>query len=157
VLYEGVEEPYVDLQHGRIEAVLLDDIIASRYGIPKDGLRVVGDLRDGYYAIGVRPSEPDVAEALDGALANITASGELQRILEKYGLWNERQARLRHWTEADQAGMLGLPSKPPSFGARHVVLFLKGAAVTLLVSVLAMAIAIPLGLALSLARLFGGT
>lgn len=156
VLYEGVEEPYADLLGGRTDAVLLDDIIATRYGVPKEGLAVVGDLRDGYYSIGVKKTEPDLQAALDAALGRIAASGELQRILDKGRIYNERQARLVTWTPADQAQMLGQPPPPPELGAGHVVLFLKGAAITLLVSVLAMALAIPLGLSLALARAHGG-
>ena len=37
VLYEGNEEPYLDLEHGRIDAVLLDNIIADRYGCTQQG------------------------------------------------------------------------------------------------------------------------
>jgi polar amino acid transport system substrate-binding protein len=156
VAYEGTEEPYADLVNRRTDAVLLDDIIAARYGMPKPELRVVGDLRDGYYSIAVRRDEPDVKEALDAALAKIAASGELRGILEKNHLWNERQARLAGWSASDQAQMLGLPPPPPVFGVSHVVLFLKGALVTLLVSTLAMAIAIPLGILLALARIHAG-
>ena len=156
VVYDGVEEPYADLLSGRTEAVLLDDIIATRYGVPKPGLKVVGDLRDGYYAIAVRPSEPDVQEALDEALGKIAASGELKKILEGSHIDNERQARLVTWSAADQAVMLGKPPPPPAFNAGHVVLFLKGAAITLFLSFCAMAIAIPLGMLLSVLRMFGG-
>jgi len=52
--------------------------------------------------------------------------------------------------------MLGAPRSPPPIERGHVMLFLRGAGVTLLVSTLAMALAIPLGLLLSLARLHGG-
>jgi len=156
VVYEGVEEPYVDLARGRTDAVLLDDIIASRYGMPNPELEVRGDLRDGYYAIAVRTDEPDVKDALDRALARIAERGELRRILEKSALWNARQDRLASWSDADQARMLGRPPPPPELGAAHVALFAKGAAITLLVSSLAMALAIPLGLALSLLRTYGG-
>jgi polar amino acid transport system substrate-binding protein len=156
VIYEGTEEPYLDLVRGRTDAVLLDDIIATRYGMVKPELRVVGDLRDGYYAIAVPAAEPDVKDALDAALASLAARGELRRILEKHHVWNERQDRLATWSAADQAQMLGLPPPPPAFSAAHVVLFLKGAVVTLLVSTLAMAIAIPLGMLLALARMYLG-
>jgi polar amino acid transport system substrate-binding protein len=156
VIYEGVEEPYTDLQRGRTDAVLLDDIIATRYGVPKADLAVLGDLRDGYYAIAVRPAEPEVKAAIDEALGRIAASGELHRILDGSHIWNARQERLSTWSAADQAQMLGQPPPPPVFGRAHVVLFLKGAAVTLFVSVLAMALAVPLGLLLSLVRMYGG-
>jgi polar amino acid transport system substrate-binding protein len=156
VLYEGVEEPYTDLQRGRTDAVLLDDIIATRYGVPKSDLAVLGDLRDGYYAIAVRPAEPEVKAAIDEALGRIAANGELHRILDGSHIWNARQERLATWSAADQAVMLGQPPPPPVFGRAHVVLFLKGAAVTLFVSVLAMALAVPLGLLLALVRIYGG-
>lgn len=156
VIYEGVEEPYTDLLRGRTDAVLLDDIIATRYGVPKEGLEVVGDLRDGYYAIAVRPAEPDVKAAIDEAIGRIAARGELRSILEGSHVWNERQARLATWSAADQAAMLGQPPPPPTLGAAHVVLFLKGAAVTLFVSTLAMALAVPLGMLLALLRMYGG-
>lgn len=156
VLYEGVEEPYTDLLRGRTDAVLLDDIIATRYGVPKPGLEVVGDLRDGYYALAIRPSEPEVKAAIDDAIGRIAASGELKRILEGNRIWNARQERLASWSVADQAKMLGQPPPPPVFGRGHVVLFLKGAAVTLFVSAIAMVIAVALGLFLSVVRMYGG-
>jgi polar amino acid transport system substrate-binding protein len=156
VVYDGVEEPYADLLSGRTDAVLLDDIIATRYGVPKPGLEVLGDLRDGYYAIAVRPSEPDVKEALDLALGRIAASGELKTILAGSHIDNERQARLVTWSAADQAAMLGQPPPPPTFNRGHFLLFLRGAGITLFLSAFAMAIAIPLGMLLSVLRQFGG-
>jgi len=156
VIYEGVEEPYTDLQRGRTDGVLLDDIIATRYGVPKTDLAVVGDLRDGYYSLAVRPAEPEVKAAIDEALGRIASSGELRRILEQAHIWNAREERLMTWSPADQAQMLGQPPPPPAFNRGHVVLFFKGAAVTLFVSALAMALAIPLGLLLSLVRMYGG-
>lgn len=156
VVYEGVEEPYTDLQQSRTDAVLLDDIIATRYGVPKTDLRVVGDLRDGYYAIAMRPTEPDVKEAIDEAIRRITERGELKAILDRGNLWNQRQARLGIWSPADQAAMTGQPPPPPPFDAGRVRLFFESASVTLLLSLFAMAIAIPFGLVLAVARMFGG-
>jgi polar amino acid transport system substrate-binding protein len=71
-------------------------------------------------------------------------------------LWNDRENRLLAWSATDQAVMLGKPPPPPEFNAQHVVLFAKGALVTLILSTLAMAIAIPLGILLAIARMFGG-
>src|SRR5262249_57368882 len=39
VLYEGVEEPYLDLEQGRLAAVVLDNIIADRYGLVRPALQ----------------------------------------------------------------------------------------------------------------------
>ncbi len=153
--YEGVEEPYTDLVERRTDAVLLDDIIAARYGQPKPELQVVDDLADGYYSVAVRPAETDLHDAIDHALARITASGELERILTGAELWNARQGRLRTWSDTDQRQMLGVATEGQRFGWLHVRLFAQGAFQTMWLSVLAMALAIPLGLALAVARLYG--
>ena len=155
VPYEGVEEPYIDLVQGRTAAVLLDDIIATRYGEPKPELRVVGDLADGYYSIAVRPAEADLQQALDQALGRLVARGELERILRRGNIWNDRQRRLAVWSDGDQRQMLGTAAAGQRFGWSHLALFAKGALITLRLSILAMALAIPLGLALAVLRLYG--
>src|SRR5207253_1999168 len=71
VLYEGVEEPYLDLERGRLRAVLLDNIIAGRYALPRATLRAAGTVGEGVYAIAVRPDEPELLRAVDGALAAV--------------------------------------------------------------------------------------
>ena len=173
--YEGTEEPYTDCVAGRNDGVLLDDIIANIYGVPKPELRVVGDLSDGFYAIASRPADEDLALALDQALGRIIESGELERILRAENIYNDRQLGLRTWGEAEQRRMLGLSapaageSGPPGapvgapgasnaprrMSASQVMMFFRGAGVTLLLSILAMALAIPLGLGLAVARLYG--
>ena len=58
VPYEGVEEPFIDLDAHRTDAVLLDDIIVDRYASRHHGLRVVGDVGNGAYAVAVRMLAP---------------------------------------------------------------------------------------------------
>jgi polar amino acid transport system substrate-binding protein len=151
VLYEGVEEPYLDLERGRLAAVLLDNVIAARYGLPRPALRAAATVADGVYAIAVRPDEPELLGAVDAALGAAIADGELRRILERWSLWDERQAAL--------AGDDSVPRAAPSDAAAtlaYLPLFLRGAAITVVVSALAMALAIAGGLALSIARRYGG-
>src|SRR6266478_3012452 len=150
VLYEGVEEPYLDLERGRLRAVLLDNIIAGRYGLPRATLRAAGTVGEGVYAIAVRPDEPELLRAVDGALAAVMGDGELRRILERWHLWDARQATL--------AGA-AVPSAEAAAAAgtlAYLPLFLRGAGFTVVISVLAMAIAIAGGLVLSVARRYGG-
>jgi polar amino acid transport system substrate-binding protein len=163
VFYEGVEEPYIDLARGRIDAVLLDDLIATRYGVPHRDLRVVSDVATGYYAVATLPSQVDLSRAIDGAMADLIASGDLERILRKASLWNPREERLVEPTSEERTATL-VPSpqssSPSTSRARGMSwldlrLFLEAAGVTLLVSTLAMGIAIPLGLALAILRRYG--
>jgi polar amino acid transport system substrate-binding protein len=158
VPYEGVQEPYLDLEHGRTDAVLLDDIIAARYGEPNPALAVVGDVAEGYYAVAVPKTEPALRDAVDGAIATMATSGELETILRRAGLWSAREERLARWTNDDQARMVSASAADapaPSMTPRHALLFLQGALMTLLVSTLAMTLAVPLGLGLAIARRWG--
>jgi len=154
VAYEGTEEPYADLRAGRVDGVLLDDIIATRYGLVHPELHLTQDVADGYYAVACRQRDPELCAAIDGALAAIAERGELRRILARWEIDNERQARLASWSEDDTRAML-LVRQHASFTAHHVVLFVQGAAVTLVVSALAMVLAIALGLLLALSRMYG--
>jgi len=161
--YEGVDEPFIDLEHGRTSAVLLDDIIVDRYEPRHPALRVAGDLGEGQYAIGVRPADQDLLAAMNGALDRIIASGELHRILAAYGLDGPRQERLAHASHAPGTAAApattGPAAAPPAVGPRpldrhQLLLFLQAAVATLLISTAAMALAIPLGVLLALARLY---
>ena len=75
VPYEGVDEPFVDLAHERIDAVLLDDIIVARYASRHPTLAVVADVADGRYAIAMRPAGREPAPAIDRALARADRVG----------------------------------------------------------------------------------
>ena len=174
VLYEGQQEPYLDLSQGRVEGVLLDHVIADRYGCAQPGLSCVKqDLARGTYVIGMRPSDAELATRVDAALSRLIESGELRRILEHWRLWDARQAEL------SARAPLPLPSTssaavaplapvsaaipgPAPVPAKQTIsraqfgLFFQGALFTLLISVCAFALALPLGVLLAVVRSHGG-
>src|SRR4051812_16510772 len=149
VPYEGGDEPFLDLAPGRIDAVLLDDIIVARYASRHPTLAVVGDVADGSYAIALRPQDEDLRQAIDRAFGAELASGAWRRTLARWRIDDPRQAALAVAPDAAEPARAG--TAPLS--ARQLALFLQGALVTLLISLAAMALAAPLGLALTLARL----
>ena len=151
VLYEGVEEPYIDLVEGRVDAVLLDNIIADRYGCPKQGVECLpGDIARGTYVIGIRKSDPDLAAAIDEALGAVVASGELERILRRWKLWDARQTDRP--PTISEAG--GTPAR--SLDRGQMSLFFHAAMVTLIISFGAFLVAVPLAVFLATARVYGG-
>ncbi|AKF83013.1 polar amino acid transport system substrate-binding protein [Myxococcus fulvus] len=154
VPYEGVEEPYIDLEQGRVDAVLMDDLIAQRYGQPRPKLRVVGDVGEGYYAIAVRPGDEDLRAALDVALGHVARSGELRRIFARWNIDSAQQQKMVEWTDAQTREVLAQTSTA-KLGWGQGWMFLQAALVTLVVSVGAMALAVPLGVGLALVRLYG--
>ena len=150
VLYEGVEEPYLDLERGRLAAVVLDNIIAARYGLPRPTLRDAGTVGEGVYAIALRPDEPELLAAMDGALTSLRRDGELRAILTRWNLWDARQEGLGAAAPAPTD-----PGVRVRLSLAHLPLFLRGAGMTIVVSVLAMALAVLGGLVLCLARRYG--
>ena len=151
VLYEGVEEPYIDLEQGRLDAVVLDNIIADRYGLVRPTLQATGTVGDGTYAIAVRPRDGTLLQAVDTALAGMIRDGELRAILTRWSLWNERQERL-----GGAAASTPAPGAPATMTLAQFALFLRAAAFTILISTLAMSLAVAGGLVLSVARRYGG-
>jgi polar amino acid transport system substrate-binding protein len=151
VLYEGDEEPYLDLEHGRVDAVLLDNIIADRFGCVRPAIECLpGDVARGTYVVGVRKTDPDLMRAIDDALAAMRADGTLQRILTAAKLWDRRQ------TEEPPAIGNDVPGRARSFDGEQLALFVSATVVTLGISVAAFALAVPIGLVLAIARVYGG-
>jgi len=151
VLYEGVEEPYLDLEQGRVAAVLLDNIIADRYGLPRPALRAAATVGEGEYAAAVRPDEPALLGALDAALGAMMADGELRGVLDRWHLWDARQAAL-----IGAGPMTPASVERAALTPAHLRLFLRATGFTVVISVLAMALAVAGGLVVSIARRYGG-
>jgi polar amino acid transport system substrate-binding protein len=151
VLYEGVEEPYLDLVSSRVDAVLLDNIVADRYGCKMKGVTCLpDDIARGVYVVGVRKQDPELLAAVNGALDGMRADGELRRILEKWRLWDDRQS------EPVPPIQSAPPSAPRTFDWAQAKLFMSAALVTLGLSVAAFLLAVPIGLLLAIGRLYGG-
>jgi polar amino acid transport system substrate-binding protein len=166
----GQNDIFDDLRLGRTDAVLLDGPITRYYGEVESALEVVpGEFGQVQYAVASRKGDAEMAEALNQALAALAADGTLQQIYEAWGLWSP-----------DTAALLGAPTqasappvdhydewraavgKPLPFWQRvrerypaTIPLFLRGAALTLAVSLSSMILAVALGVLLALGKVYG--
>lgn len=154
-IYEGQVEPYRDLGLRRLDAVLMDSPIASYYARPNPALKYAGNpVGENVYVIAVRKGDVAFREEINRILGELFQSGEMKSIYDRWGLWSEAQVRLTQAKTPNKnrdlvgRGRTGLWSYLP--------LLLQGAAMTVLISVAAMAIAVVLGLIIVLARLIGG-
>jgi polar amino acid transport system substrate-binding protein len=151
-IYPGQVEPYGDLALGRIDGVLLDLPIALYYAKKDPRLRFAGEpIEPGFYAIAFRPGEETLVGQFNAALDRLWKSGELRRIYEKWGLWNDDQDRL--WG-AGKTDVEEQASRSWRF-SQYFPLLLEGAEVTVRITVLSMLLAIVLGLPIALTRLYG--
>jgi polar amino acid transport system substrate-binding protein len=154
-IYAGQVEPYEDLAIGRIDAVLLDLPIAAYYGKTNPKLKYAGSpMGEGLYGIAVRKGDADLKQAIDGILGKLLRSGELRKIYEKWDLWNEAQEKL-YQNVRDPSGYSGLEESKEAPVSTFFPMLLKGAGITIVISVTSMALAISLGLVLTLTRLYG--
>ena len=155
-VYPGNVESFRDLNGRRIDAVLLDLPIALHYSKSEPALKISGEpFAPGFYGIGTRKEDQALLDAINGAIARLIASGELRQIYEKYGLWDRFQEKLdeaRAQSTLDQKAVSTLRD-----WRKYLPLLLKGAVVTIEISVLAMVLAVVVGLALALARFFAVT
>jgi polar amino acid transport system substrate-binding protein len=155
-IYSGVVEPYEDLALGRLDAVFLDLPIAAYYARPNPLLKYAGPpVGEGDYGIAIRKEDASLKEAVDGAIDRLLRSGEMRRIYEKWGLWNGAQEKLFLPDRSPAAGASAGGARDAPLATFFPAL-LKGAGITILVSVVSMALAVALGLLLCLLRYYAG-
>ncbi len=153
-IYEGQVEPYQVLAERRegVDAVLLDAMIADAYAKKNPKLKYVGaPLARGYYAIALRKDHEALAQQVDAALDRLIQNGELRRIYEKWDIWNEEQNQLSR-ASIDDIG--DDADEGYSFSGAFRVL-VRGAWLTVQISVLGFLLAMGLGLPIALGRLYG--
>lgn len=154
-IYSGQVEPYEDLAIGRLDAVLLDLPIAAYYAKPNPKLKYAGEpVGEGFYAICMRKDDKEFKEKLDEILHRLIRTGELKKIYEKWGLWNSSQSKL-FGADTKNPEYIGIEESKKAPVYTFFPTLLKGAGITILISVVSMSLAIVLGLVITLLRLYG--
>jgi polar amino acid transport system substrate-binding protein len=152
-LYPGNVESLRDLEARRLDAVLMDSPIAQHYAKPDPLLKFSGPaFAPGYYGVGVGAGNSNLLASVNRAIRQLAQEGELERVYRKYGLWNERQAHLMDYHPEGVA-----PAKSVSTlkeWPKYLPLLLRGAATTVELSILAMTVAVLVGLLVVLVRLY---
>jgi polar amino acid transport system substrate-binding protein len=153
-IYPGNVESFRDLKAERIDAVVTDLPIALHYAQPDPQLSFSGPaFAPGFYGIGVRKQNVALLAAINHAIEDFTRDGTLERIDRKYGLWDERQKQLKEYrqeTVQQREAVSTLKEWP-----KYLPLLLRGAVVTVELSVLAMGLAVVAGLVIVLMRMYG--
>jgi polar amino acid transport system substrate-binding protein len=153
-IYPGNVESLRDLKARRVEAVLLDLPIAVFYAKPEPDLKFSGaPFAPGYYGIGLRQQDTKLLAAINASIEKLTQDGTLERIYRKYNVWDDRQQGLKDYQPekvVQRKSISTLRDWP-----RYLPLLLRGAVTTVEISVLAMALAVVVGLILVLMRLYG--
>jgi polar amino acid transport system substrate-binding protein len=165
--YEDTVGPYEDLKNGRIDGVLLDLPIAQYTARPEKTLIFAGPpFGQAFYAVAVRKGEAALLGAINDALDGLARSGRLRQIYERWALWNDATAEYlgdRRPSTAPAPAYeeyIEAVGKKPTLVARlweyvtYLPPLLRGAALTLLLTVASMALAVLLGMTLAVLRLY---
>ena len=153
-IYAGQVEPYEDLAIGRLDAVLLDLPIAAYYAKPNPKLKYAGQpVGEGFYAIAIRKGDEELKKRIDDVLASLVSTGRLKEIYVKWDLWNDNQEKLFQNIRQPK-GYVGLEESKKAPIYTFFPTLLKGAGTTIFISVISMALAVTLGLVLTIFRLY---
>ena len=158
VSYDDDVHPYSDLVLGRVDAVVLDNVLADRAMRRNSGLVTHPEaLAVGHYIVITAPENTALRDQVDQILRNAMRDGTLEAIFRKWKVWNDDQPALYSRIAASN----GSPSQDtvaPStseLAARYVPSLLRAAALTLILSCAAMALAVVLGVLIATGRVYG--
>jgi len=168
VSYDDDVHPYSDLALGRVDAVLLDNVLADRAMRRMGGFATHPDaVAVGHYIVITAPENTALRDQVDAILREAMRDGTLEAIFRKWGCWNDDQPRLYTrvlaTTEPSSAsqGEAAPPAAPIAVGmpavlARYLPSLLRGALLTLVLSCAAMGLAVALGIGIATGRVYGG-
>jgi polar amino acid transport system substrate-binding protein len=169
VTYEDDVHPYSDLALGRVDAVLLDEVLARRGVRRNAGLfNQAADVGAGAYVGILAAGNAALRDRIDDLLRAAMRDGRLEAIFRRWGMWNDDQPRLYARLTAD-AGQQQAPDgsraieevaalEEPSgwaAAARYLPALLRAAGITLVLSVLSMALAVAVGTVIASGRVYG--
>ena len=161
VTYEDDVHPYTDLALGRVDAVVLDYVLAERGVRRNPGLvNQAAQIGVGRYVGVLAPGETLLRDRLDGILRQAMRDGRLEAIFRRWNMWNEDQPRLYARVLASEATELvperpGAPSDAWEATRRYLPSLLRAAVITLILSCAAMLIAVVAGALIASGRVYG--
>jgi len=159
VSYDDDVHPYSDLVAGRVDAVLLDHIIAERALRRLGGEGLVIEPRAvavGHYVGVLAQADSALRDSVDAVLRAAMRDGTLEGILRRWHVWDASQGALFQRVAGSEPAASGGTGEPraarmsaylPSLG--------RAAVITAVLSVLSMAVAVLVGAVVASGRVYG--
>jgi polar amino acid transport system substrate-binding protein len=165
VSYDEDVHPYTDLVAGRVDAVLLDNIIAARSLRRSGGFVIQPEPVATAHYVGVLARD-NVAlrDSINTIVRERMRDGSIERTLRKWGVWDDAQAAYfqRELAESSRAesatasdGDVARPTAGISTARTYVPALLRAAVITLLLSCASMALAVTVGVLVAAGRIYG--
>ena len=167
VSYDDDVHPYTDLVLGRLDAVLLDNVLADRRRKVLPGFVIQPDsVATGHYVGVLSPANASLRDAVDEVLKAAMRDGSLERIFRKWEVWNDDQPPLHARVLAGESIAPFSAGSGPASGTaretmdravRYLPSLLRASLVTLALSCLAMGLAVMIGVLIAIGRVYGST
>jgi len=163
VVYEDDVHPYSDLAVGRVDGVVLDQVLAER-GVRRNSALLNQDtpIGVGYYVGILAPANADLRDRINGILRQAMRDGRLEAIFRRWNMWNEDQPALyaRVIAGDDVRPSSGDPMPVASWSSweaagRYLPALVRAAVITVILSCLAMALAVVAGVLVASGRVYG--
>jgi polar amino acid transport system substrate-binding protein len=160
VSYDDDVHPYTDLANGRLDAVLLDNIIAARAERRTAGLFTEPSaVAAGRYVVVLAPGQEALRDLIDAILLAAMRDGRLERIYRTWEIWDDSQAAFLRaaGTRAPSTGggETAEPTGPLAATLRYLPAVLRAAVISIVLSCLSMALAVFVGVLVASGRLYG--
>ncbi|MEQ1757799.1 MAG: ABC transporter substrate-binding protein/permease [Vicinamibacterales bacterium] len=165
VIYEDDVHPYSDLVLGRVDGVILDQVLAERGTRRNAGLVSQPEaVAVGHY-VGVLASQSaPLRDRIDMLLKEAMTDGRLEAIFRRWNLWNDDQPRLYARVLAGEqippTSLTTTQAAEPADAWALTRLYLpslfRAALTTLILSCAAMVLAVGGGVLLATGRIYGG-
>jgi len=160
VSYDDDVHPYTDLVAGRVDAVLLDHIIAERSLSRIEGFVIQPEpVATGHYVGVLARGNSALRDSVDAILRARMRDGSLEKTYRAWNIWDESQAAhfarvLAAAPAGDDATNASAASSRRGVGV-YLPALLRAAAITLVLSCLAMALAVIVGALVAAGRVYG--
>ena len=163
VSYDDDVHPYTDTLNGRVDAVLLDNVLADRAMRRNAGLFTQPQsAATGHYIIITGPQNRALRDNVDRVLRAAMGDGRLEAIMRKWRVWNDDQpalyASVLSTIPTDPVPALDAPGQvlsPIDATRRYLPALFRAAGITLALSCLAMILAVSVGMAVAIGRVYG--
>jgi polar amino acid transport system substrate-binding protein len=164
IAYEDDVHPYSDLIVGRVDAVLLDNVLAERRRKTVPGFTTQPDsVAVGHYIGVLSAGNAALRDAANEILRGAMRDGSLEAIFRKWSVWNDDQPPLyrRLLNGEPVAPISGVELSSVATTSRwsatllYLPALLRSSVVTIVLSCLSMALAVALGVLIASGRVYG--
>ena len=163
ISYDDDVHPYSDLVIGRLDAVLLDNVLAERRRRALPGFVIQPEsVAVGHYVGVLAAGNAPLRDVIDEILRGAMQDGTLESIFRKWGVWNDDQPALYARVVAGEPvpAVIGLNAAPGALSGweaawRYLPSLVRASLITIALSCLSMGLAVVLGVAIASGRVYG--